>query len=527
MHVAISLREALSDPALLGNTLAGESWAAWRTLLIASMGERLDDSEREIFKQLTGGREHEPGQRVEEFAGIIGRRGGKSRAISVLATYLSGLVSHPSLVAGERGVVLCVAPDQNQADITLNYCDAAFRQSPVLAQLINSRTQRSLKLNNGIDIEVRASDFRRLRGPTYCAVIADECAFWLSDNSSNPDSEILNAVRPGLATTGGSLFLISSPYARKGELWRTYQKHYGPHGDPLVLVVQGDTRTFNPSLPQSVIDRAYERDEAAASAEYGAKFRTDIESFVSIEAVRGCISRNVYERAPLPVCSYVAFVDPSGGSVDSMTLAIGHNDFVRSTVVLDAIREVKPPFSPEAVVESFAKSLQAYRVVTVTGDRYGGEWPREQFSKLGITYEPAEKPKSELYTDLLPLINSGRIALLDSERLVSQLTGLERRTSRAGRDSVDHVPGGHDDLCNAVAGMASLANRYGGFDSSYAWVAGAEADDRASAAREHRRQRIDAIMRGELDSDGSQAHPTMSNENLRRIAQPLRLGILR
>ena len=43
-----------------------------------------------------------------------------------------------------------------------------------------------------------------------------------------------------------------------------------------------------------------------------------------------------------------------------------------------------------------------------------------------------------------------------SERLVNQLCGLERRTARSGKDSIDHGPGGHDDLANAVAGAADL-----------------------------------------------------------------------
>src|SRR6478736_3532479 len=83
---------------------------------------------------------------------------------------------------------------------------------------------------------------------------------WMTENSTNPDTEILNAVRPGLATTFGPLFMISSPYARRGELWNIYNKHFGPSGDPSILVAQGTSRTFNPSLPQSIVDRAMERD---------------------------------------------------------------------------------------------------------------------------------------------------------------------------------------------------------------------------------------------------------------------------
>jgi hypothetical protein len=119
---------------------------------------------------------------------------------------------------------------------------------------------------------------------------------------------------------------------------------------------------------------------------------------------------------------------------------------------LIVIRERKPPFSPEAVVEEFTSLMKQYRCSKVYGDRYGGEWPREQFTKRGVFYEPAEKPKSELYRDLLPLLNIGAVDLLDNERLKQQLVMLERRTSRGGRDSIDHPPGGHDDVANAVAG---------------------------------------------------------------------------
>ena len=147
---------------------------------------------------------------------------------------------------------------------------------------------------------MRASDFRTLRGPTYIAVVADEIAFWLNEGSSNPDDEILNAVRPGLATTGGLLFLISSPYARKGELWSLFQRHYGPQGDPLVLIAQGSSRTFNPTLPQSIVDRAFERDPISAAAEYGGEFRRDIESFISPEVVQACVTPGMYERRRSP-----------------------------------------------------------------------------------------------------------------------------------------------------------------------------------------------------------------------------------
>jgi hypothetical protein len=460
----ISLRQALADPALLGGVLEGESWKPWRTLLLAAMGEELTEDERPVFKKFTG-REREPGRRVEEFVGVKGRRAGGSYAGGkVVIPYLAGLCQHPSLVRGERGVLLCVAADQRQADVILDYADASFRASPVLSQLIEGRTQRELRLNNGIDIEVRAADYRRLRGLTFIAVIADEVAFWSSDFSANPDDEILNAVRPGLATTGGPLFMISSPYARRGELWRVFQRHYGAAGDPQIMVAKGSSREFNATLLQSVVDRAYERDPAAASAEYGAEFRRDIESFVAIEAVTACVSRGVYERAPQRGVVYSAFVDPSGGSADAMTLAIGHRDHARQVVVIDALREVAPPFSPEKAVEQFASLLRTYNCFKVVGDRFAGDWPVEVFGKFGVQYEQSAAPKSDLYRDLLASLNSQRVDLLDHPKIISELCALERRTSRGGRDSIDHPPGGYDDVANVIAGVAAALTSDPGTD---------------------------------------------------------------
>ena len=105
-----SLRQTLSDPNLLGNVLGGESWAAWRAILLAAMGERLNPGELEVFRRLTG-RERPPDKRVDELVCVVGRRGGKSSAIAALAVYIAALCKH-KLAPGETGLVICVAPDQ-------------------------------------------------------------------------------------------------------------------------------------------------------------------------------------------------------------------------------------------------------------------------------------------------------------------------------------------------------------------------------------------------------------------------------
>lgn len=66
----------------------------------------------------------------------------------------------------------------------------------------------------------------------------------------------------------------------------------------------------------------------------------------------------------------------------------------------------------------------------------------------------SEELTSDNFRETLPLLNSGRIELLDHPRLIAQLIGLERRTSRLGKDTISHPPSGHDDIATAVCGAA-------------------------------------------------------------------------
>jgi len=361
-----------------------------------------------------------------------------------------------NLAKGERATLPIIAADRKQARVVLGYLKGLLHGAPMLAALIEREGSESIELTNNVVIEVHTASWRSVRGYTVVGAVLDEVSVWRSDDgAANVDREILAALRPAMATVPGALLVaISSPYARRGVLWEAYRRHYAKAGD--VLVWQASTRTMNPTVPQSIIDAALEEDEAAARAEYLAEFRRDVESFVAREVVEAATVPGRREVPPQAGVQYHAFCDPSGGSVDSFALAIGHQE-ADGILVLDCVREKRAPFSPEAVVKEFAAVLKEYGSARVQGDRYAGTWPADGFAKYGITYEPAEHSKSDIYASALPFLNSGRIQLLDEPRLHGQLLGLERRTSRAGKDSIDHGPHGQDDVVNAAMGACVLA----------------------------------------------------------------------
>jgi hypothetical protein len=173
----ISLRQALSDDALLGLALTGESWATWRACLLAMVGEPLDADERRLFEARAD--RDPPEEAPREIVVVAGRRAGKDQALSTLAVYLACFRDYSKVVKpGERAFVTVFAPDTAQATEFKNRCSGHLASSPVLSALVSGETQHTIRLTNGVEIAVRSSSFRRLRGMTSVAAICSEAAFY-------------------------------------------------------------------------------------------------------------------------------------------------------------------------------------------------------------------------------------------------------------------------------------------------------------------------------------------------------------
>ena len=311
----MTLLEAIHDANLFQPWFKDAStWSSWMTFLAALFGLPIEDEA--LFAGCAGGRPA-PTQQARETFLIVGRRGGKSFICALVGVYLAAFRTY-KLSPGESGVVMILAADRRQARVILRYIKAFFEGVPMLRAMVENTTADAVWLTNGICVEVHTSSFRSVRGYTVVAALCDEVAYWHSDEAStNADAEILAALRPAMSTIPNSLLVcLSTPYARAGVLWNAYRQHFGKGGD--VLVWQAATRIMNPSVPQSFIDNAFEEDPAAAAAEFGAEFRSDVEAFITQEAVDACIVPGRFELPPLPGTQYIAFTDPSGGSQDSL-----------------------------------------------------------------------------------------------------------------------------------------------------------------------------------------------------------------
>lgn len=454
MAEAVTIRDAMTDRQLFGDVFGADSFSAWRALLSGFYGLELDDDEAETFKALTG-RTQSPQGAFSELWLAVGRRGGKSHAAALLAIYLAAFQNYlDKLAPGEVATVMVIAADRKQARAVMRYTSGLINSNPMLARMVTRENSEQIELDNRTVIEITTASHRAVRGYTLAACICDELAFWTVDGAS-PDREIIAAIRPALATLGGRLIALSSPYAKRGQLWDTFKRAFGDDAETRVLVAQAPSRTMNPLLPQSVVDDAMRDDPEAARAEYLAEFRSDVATFLDAGLVEDCARPAPLEIAPARDVSYSAFVDPAGGGADEFTLAIGHVEGDR--VVVDLVRGQKG--SPAQIVAEYSKLIRSYGIGRVRGDRYAGRWPRDEFEKANIAYDVADQDRSGLYQEFLAALNSARVELPPDDRLKRQFIGLERRTGRSGKDTIDHAPGAHDDRANAVAGLVANATR--------------------------------------------------------------------
>ena len=458
----LSLRRALDDPSVFRELFPSPSWDAWRVVASVLQGKRLTAAERAVFTQCTG-REQEPTRPLRELWIVAGRKSGKSRFAGLVSAYLAAAADPRCLAAGETALVLLCAPAKYQ-NVVLGYVKALFRTVPLLRPLVARETPESLELTTGVTIAVQTSNFRTVRGPSLVACVVDEIAFLRDEQSATPDKELIRAVAPAMITTRRVLIGISSPWAAKGVLYEKHRKHFGRDGSR-VCVWQASSLVMHPGLDREEIEAASEDDPEGAKAEWEGCFRSDLETYVSMEVLDACTSPGVVERPRISGVAYCAFLDAAAGSGrDSFAVAVAHLDLRDGDVpfvVIDAIREVRPPFDPLAVSGELATFLRSYRVVQATSDRYAGGWVVEAFQRRGIHVLQDAEPKSQLYLAALPALTARRVDLPDLPRLRAQLAGLERRRRAGGRDVVDHPPAGFDDLANAACGVMVLAAALG------------------------------------------------------------------
>ncbi|WP_299316341.1 hypothetical protein [uncultured Halomonas sp.] len=454
----MNIIEFMESDELTPGSFEGDSWEPAKAVLSGAFAIPMDRARLDLFSKLAGGRKP-PRERVMELWWLAGRRSSKTNNAANIGTYMATIGAElfgllDNLKPGEVGVVNIIAVDRSQAKVAFNYLAGMFEASPILAAMVKKRGADFIELTNRVVIEVNTNNFKSVRGRTTICTIFDEACFFADEHSASPDIELYRACIPALATTGGLMVGISSPWAKRGLMYQKWREHYGQDSD--ILVVQGPTELFNPTIDRRIIRQAYLEDPEAARSEWGGCFRENVSGFIDREVVEQAMRQNPLELPYQAGTRYIGVADPAGGGADEFTMAIGHVE--DGITVVDVLRAQRG--TPAAIVAEYADLFKSYGATRIVSDRFAGSWPADEFRKHGIECEQSAKPKSQLYADSLSRFNSGQVELPPDPVLLTQFCNLERRTARGGRDSIDHPPGKghHDDRSNAVALLLDVAS---------------------------------------------------------------------
>lgn len=451
----MNILEFLDSDELTPGTMKGGSWEAWRAALCGMFGLEMTPRRQKLFRKLAGHRSP-PAKRVSECYVIAGRRSAKSHTTALVATYmatigveLEGIAA--KLAPGERGFVLCIAVDRAQAAVVFSYVKGILEASPMLSAMVTKWGAESIELSNGITIQIATNNYKAIRGRAAVATIFDEACFYGESESASPAIELYRAAVPALATTGGMLLTISSPWTKKGLVYDKWRKFYAKNSDD-VLVLKAPTRVFNPTIPEHIVAAALEDDPDGARTEWMAEWREGVSDLLRRDIVESAVRSEPLELPYRAGVTYYGFADPAGGGADEYTMAIGHLEGERIVVDLVRARHGKPA----DITAEYAEVFKDYGIRAIVTDKFSGSWAKDEFEKCGIKVEQAAAPKSELYRDSVSRFNSGQVCLPPDPVLVGQFCNLERRVSRNGREVIDHPPGQHEDRANAAAGIMSI-----------------------------------------------------------------------
>ena len=363
---ALTFADAILDPHVFGSLPQFKNpatWKNWITWSKALHGQPLTADEVETFRRQTGRLTYDPpAGGFPQGVCVIARQTGKTDVIG----------KHGSLAAmnGKPGHYAVLVGQDQRAGLRTLFASACepFERVPLFRNHVRARRADSLELDNGVTLICLPCRPAAVRGLRACFVGVDELAFFRTSDNAPADREMLVALKPTLATTGGRLLICSSPYAQSGALFDLHRRAFGTN-DPHTLVWQADAPTMNPTLPADYLKRMAEDDPEAYRTEVLGEFRSGVSQLFSIDVLRDAVDEGVHERLPSPGEPVQIFVDPASGSgQDAWTAAAVRRK--GDTFILDSLFVRVPPFTPDNALAESAAWGKARGSSVFTGDEY-------------------------------------------------------------------------------------------------------------------------------------------------------------
>ncbi|HVW26233.1 MAG TPA: hypothetical protein VHC69_12745 [Polyangiaceae bacterium] len=466
----MSAAAAFRDPVEWEATLPGvrPSSPAWRATIKAIYGTPLEPAELALFTKLSGGRPP-PSGGTNEFLGVIGRRGGKSETISRVAVFEALHGNHAvALAPGQVGLIPVISPLREQSAEIIRYVKGLC-ELPAVKKRVARVLAESVEFKTGVTVAVMTADAVNVSGPTVVTAIRDEWAKWPGDESTMPDREIENSLRPALAPVEGAprrrLIGITSSYIQEGLAFETDRDHFGRADSP-VLVVRGATATYNPNIDRAWLAREKARiGDATFAREYLGEWQPAIvEGYFPATLVTACVDGGRVSSPPVAGVTYYAAIDAAFRG-DLFALAVAHREQRPGAAPLTVVDGVwtwraprGEPLPVEETVAACASIIKPYGALTFA-DQFALDPLKEAFARYQVYLQEAPwtaTTKPTRFSSVRADMTNGRVRLPDDSALVRELCNIRARLLRSGGEHIE-ARSGTDDRVHAAVLAASEA----------------------------------------------------------------------
>ena len=470
----MKLNPKISFEAFCRDVLLEPISPAWVAAYKSFEGKPLNESDLEIYRELSGRQEYTSGTARGELWCIKGRRSAGTKTAAKFVTYLisvHGSEYRQFAAKRDRLHALVVLQSREIARETMNYF-ASFYNDTVLSSEVVEVLKNSIELKSGFIVSVATCSYRAPRGLSVPICLLDETGAWRTEGV-DLDMEVYKSIRPAMIQFKNSRLIgLGSPWTQSGLLWSCWQ-HRFERADRLVL--HTPTEKMNPLIAKEELAREEAADPQNYAREFMAQFTSDIDSFIPPGDVDAAVQNGIREMAPIETRAYFAALDASGlQGRDRFTLAVCHRSGGSHGmgITYDLLRSWSRAGVGEVVAE-IATILKSYKIKRVTGDQFGAQFLRELLLQKGIDMKIlpfTARSKPEIMLEFKLALSQGRVRLLDHPESLRELRSLESKRTSGGHFTISAPRNLHDDLAIVLAllnhSCKSSENRGWGFLAS-------------------------------------------------------------
>ena len=480
------------------------------------------------------------GKERRELILVLGRRSGKSSLSAIFASYeLYKLLRRGSpqafygLPHGSEIRVLCVANDKEQAGIVYGDMQSHIESVDYFKNSIANTTQTFMKFRTESDKDrfgpagkgtisatFKSSIAKGLRGRGVMCAIMDEIAFFI-DNGASSAEGVYKAIMPALAQfspkdpdnkhraigpTHGRMIMISSPDAKEGFFYRSFQRAMANDiGSSDTLVIQAPTWEVNPTLDRSYYEKEYHKDPKTFMTEHGAQFSDRVRGWIDdANDLEECIDpKLVPKERGIPREPHYAGIDVglvNDGTAIALTRInngkvelVYHEIWYAKRKWKDVNPHLKEPLTPYAYrlqdvtridmaeIANWFKALSSrFFIVKGIFDQWSGIVFEQELHKQGLnqfeTRNFFASDSSLMYQTFKMFMFNKQLCIYDYPKhqaaddvasgrrspLISELFELQAYSGGKNIITVEapKSPGKHDDMSDALARSILLASEY-------------------------------------------------------------------